>query len=300
MKTDSAGILLGLFSGLLWGSMDAAAQFLLHNAKMGPEEFVSLTMAVSVFSLLFPLVLLHGLKAFSPFATLRDFCATAVFAFFILGAEVCFFSCVKLSNASSAAVLAATRPFWIMGILAAFASILPTWKQVLCGAMAVVGVLLLVTDGHISNLTHNWLPLVCGLGAAITSACYTVQSKGVIARNGSLPVLLCGMILGSLAANIYHPLWQTSVQWDFLTVFCVLWVSIVGHILAYCFYLMSAARINPSLTGLLETVEPLTATILSYLLFKSVFQTPMLVGGALILLSVTIISFTRDRKNKNG
>lgn len=284
--------------------MDAASQYLLHDCRMGPAEFVSLTMAVSVFSLLLPLVLAQGFKAFSPFATLRDLGAVIVFAFFILAAEVCFFSCVKLSNASSAAVLAATKPFWIMGILAAFASVLPTWRQLLCGLLAVVGVLLLVTDGHVSNLTLNWLPLLCGLGAAISSACYTVQSRGLISRYGPLRVLLCGLILGAAAANLYHPFWESFVKWDLLSVLCIAWVAIVGHILAYCFYLMSAARINPSLTGLLETVEPLTATLLSYLLFKSFFQIPMLIGGALILLAVTIITFTgkpiEEKKRKRS
>lgn len=59
-----------------------------------------------------------------------------VFQFFLFGVlvlltQVSFYVCVKYSNAETAAVIAATRPFCIMGLLL-FAAVMPTASQILC------------------------------------------------------------------------------------------------------------------------------------------------------------------------
>lgn len=42
----------------------------------------------------------------------------------------------------------------------------------------------------------------------------------------------------------------------------------MGHIVAYTLYIVSASKILPTITGVLETVEPLTAIVLSYFFFS--------------------------------
>lgn len=69
------------------------------------------------------------------------------------------------------------------------------------------------------------------------------------------------------------------------------------HIVAYMLYIISAGKILPTITGVLETVEPLTAILLSWLLFSQKMNTPMLIGASMILAAVVFLGFVGSKRN---
>ncbi|MFG6371227.1 MAG: DMT family transporter [Turicimonas muris] len=231
-----------------------------------------------------------------PLRSIHSSFSLIVFGCLILGTEVAFFSCVKGTNAATAAVLASNRPFFIM-LLLCFLGSKPTIKQFLCSVMAVTGIALLVTKGNFSSLSFNAVETLVGLGAPLFSACYTLQSRNLIERFDPVVVMAWAMTIATILANGYVPFWSVRLEWTTLSILAILCVSVVGHILAYLCYLLSACKINPTVTGVLETVEPLTTVILSYLLFKIALDRAMVGGAILILLAVSILGLTRHRKS---
>ena len=250
MNIRTIGLVLGVASGILWGLMDIASQFLLHNCQMEPPAFISLTMIITSAVLIFYCLTTRPQKFFVPLRSIHSSFSLIVFGCLILGTEVAFFSCVKGTNAATAAVLASNRPFFIM-LLLCFLGSKPTIKQFLCSVMAVTGIALLVTKGNFSSLSFNAVETLVGLGAPLFSACYTLQSRNLIERFDPVVVMAWAMTIATILANGYVPFWSVRLEWTTLSILAILCVSVVGHILAYLCYLLSACKINPTVTGVL-------------------------------------------------
>lgn len=226
-----------------------------------------------------------------------------VFQFFLFGVlvlltQVSFYVCVKYSNAETAAVIAATRPFCIMGLLL-FAAVMPTASQIFCCALALIGVCLMMTKGNFSTLSFGWLTLLVGFGAPLFSAAYTIQSRTIVRKVGPLIAMTWAMLFTTILCNLYYPFWKVSLEWSFLTILSVLWVAIMGHIVAYTLYIVSASKILPTITGVLETVEPLTVIVLSYFFFSQKMNGFMLAGAAMVLIAVVLLGFSRPKDKAN-
>lgn len=73
----------------------------------------------------------------------------------------------------------------------------------------------------------------------------------------------------------------------------------MGHIVAYTLYIVSASKILPTITGVLETVEPLTAIVLSYFFFSQKMNSFMLAGAAMVLIAVVLLGFSRPKDKAN-
>lgn len=95
MNIRTLGVICGVLSGFFWGTMDIAAQYLLHTVRMAPAQFISLTMVVTT-------VALFGISLAT--RTKETFLAAAdkqnVFQFFLFGVlvlltQVSFYVCVK-------------------------------------------------------------------------------------------------------------------------------------------------------------------------------------------------------------
>ena len=51
MNIRTLGVICGILSGFFWGTMDIAAQYLLHTVRMAPAQLISLTMVVTTVAL---------------------------------------------------------------------------------------------------------------------------------------------------------------------------------------------------------------------------------------------------------
>ena len=157
----------------------------------------------------------------------------------------------------------------------------------------------MMTKGNFSTLSFGWLTLLVGFGAPLVSAAYTIQSRTIVRKVGPLIAMTWAMLFTTILCNLYYPFWKVSLEWNFLTILSVLWVAIMGHIVAYTLYIVSASKILPTITGVLEIVEPLTAIVLSYFFFSQKMNGFMLAGAAMVLIAVVLLGFSRPKDKAN-
>ena len=117
MNIRTLGVFCGILSGFFWGTMDIAAQYLLHTVRMAPAQFISLTMVVTTVALFAISIATKPKETFLAATDKRNVFQFFLFGVLVLLTQVSFYVCVKYSNAETAAVIAATRPFCIMGLL---------------------------------------------------------------------------------------------------------------------------------------------------------------------------------------
>ena len=161
MNIRTLGVICGILSGFFWGTMDIAAQYLLHTVRMAPTQFISLTMVVTTAALFGISLATRPKETFLAAADKQNVFQFFLFGVLVLLTQVSFYVCVKYSNAETAAVIAATRPFCIMGLLL-FAAVMPTASQIFCCALALIGVCLMMTKGKCR--LHDPEPHYCSEG----------------------------------------------------------------------------------------------------------------------------------------
>lgn len=298
MNIRTLGVICGVLSGFFWGTMDIAAQYLLHTVRMAPAQFISLTMVVTTVALFGISLATRPKETFLAAADKQNVFQFFLFGVLVLLTQVSFYVCVKYSNAETAAVIAATRPFCIMGLLAVCGRDADCFADLLL-CFSAYRRLSDDDKGNFSTLSFGWLTLLVGFGAPLFSAAYTIQSRTIVRKVGPLIAMTWAMLFTTILCNLYYPFWKVSLEWSFLTILSVLWVAIMGHIVAYTLYIVSASKILPTITGVLETVEPLTAIVLSYFFFSQKMNGFMLAGAAMVLIAVVLLGFSRPKDKAN-
>ena len=71
------------------------------------------------------------------------------------------------------------------------------------------------------------------------------------------------MIIGGITLAAVRQPWRMDVTVDITVVIAFLAIVILGTILPFCFYLSALTKIGAVYTGLMTSVEPVTATVLA-------------------------------------
>lgn len=172
-----------------------------------------------------------------------------------------------------------------------------TGTEYVCLALAVTGVVLLVTRGDFTSLNFTVAGVVWGLISAGFQAFCTLQPKKVTGRIGVVPVLGCGLLLGGLLGFIVHPPFHMDVDWTPAAIGNYVFIVLVASVLAYYSLLKSMEYVSASVTGLLSSFEPLTAVVLTVIVFHVPFNAWEITGAACVILNMVLLAL-QDRKKE--
>ena len=130
-----------------------------------------------------------------------------------------------------------------------------------------------------SSYFHIIKPLVNKYGA-LTSFSYTVFF-------GTLPMLVW-------SADVYNIVYSASVE----VLLQILWLSIVCTLLGYYTWTYSVGYFGANKASFFLFLIPVFSIIIDFIVFQKVVNTYTLIGGTLILFSVSIIIFLNLKENK--
>lgn len=285
------GIALSLAAGSFWGVMGVASQYLIEQYHFTPWQMVTPRMLVAGFILFLITLFRNSSMAFAPWKRWIDLRDTMIFGIVIVLCQITYFLCIQKANAPTAAVLAATCPLWIMFIMGFFQHTKIPAKVILLSLVALFGVVLMVSQGSLKNLMLSWYGTFFGLFSAASMAVYTLQPQKVFKRIGIGPATSWAMMFTGIFSIPFAPFWDMqNVHWCFTSAFFYFVVVVGCAILAYLCYMNSSKLIPPDITGLMETVEPITSVILSIIFLGLALNLWEIVGGLLILFAVVELS----------
>jgi drug/metabolite transporter (DMT)-like permease len=162
-------------------------------------------------------------------------------------------------------------------------------------AIALFGVWIVISHGDIASIASAGV----GVGelfmlAAVTSwALYTIVGRKVLGG------------LSPLAATNYAALWGTLMltlvaapeipdvtlaQLDWTMVGALLYLGICGTALAFVWYYMSVKRFGTAITSIFNNLVPVFGVAISVLLLGEELLVSMLVGGAITIVGVMMVS----------
>ena len=178
MKSSSKvmkGIFWSAVASATWGISGTTIQFISQNQHIPTDWFLSTRTLGSGTILLIISFILYGKKTFNVFSTWKSF--GHLFAYATLGLManlLTFYLAIQSGNASAATILQYLSPLFIVlgGIFIKHQRPLST--DLIAFIISLLGVLLAITKGDLTQMSIPMNSFLWGLGSGITAAFYVV------------------------------------------------------------------------------------------------------------------------------
>ena len=296
-KTTLYGMLLAIFAGNCWGSMAVVAQYLMKEMTFSVESLTAFRLlGAGVLMVVVDRLFISKIPLSTVFSKENAF-DVIVYGITVFVIQWSFFLSIHHANAATAGILILTSPLFVVALLAFSEHRKPLLKELLAIAVAMVGVVCLVTKGQLNAVEFSTFGVLWGLSAAFSGAFSTVQPRKVMARLSVTTLVGWGMLIGGLAATILTDPFNQSFSWNWVAVGCYSYIVLFGTIIAFWCYMKSLEFVPPSTTAILNSFEPLSAVVFSILVFGLPFGAVEIIGTLLIFSTVLILTLNNKRIN---
>ncbi|MBL0386371.1 EamA family transporter [Tumebacillus sp. ITR2] len=285
-----------LIGGAFWGLSGTVAQKLFVEEGFTPEFLVCLRMLVAGILLL--LIALIGERREQVLGVWKDTGSRVRLIVFgiigMLGVQYTYFVAIEEGNAATATLLQYLSPLLVVIYQAWVNSRMPSGREGLAVMTALVGTLLLVTNGSWHNLSISTAAVVWGLLSAVGLAFNTIYPSELQRKWDSTVIVGWAMVIGSIALAVINQPWNaTGMHWSWVSVAEVVFVVLFGTLIAFYLFVDSLRYLTSTEASLLSIIEPLVAVLASVVWLKVPFGFYEGVGAVCILLTVTILSLGR-------
>jgi drug/metabolite transporter (DMT)-like permease len=231
-----------------------------------------------------------------PRLTGRQWAATFVLGLFgVFSYNLFFMGALAKLPASRAALIIALNPAITIAISALVLKESLSARRWLGVAVALIGVAIVVSRGDLATLGAGGV----GLGelymfAAVTSwALYTVLGRKVLGGLSPLAAtnyaaLWGTLLLGLIAAPYFDSLHPTQFDWP--VVLSLLYLGVFGTAVGFVWYYVSVKKVGASTTSIFNNLVPVFGVAISVLVLGEPLLVSMLVGGAVTIVGVLMVS----------
>lgn len=297
MTIDKAqkGALLALTGALFWGIMGIASQYLMQDKEIPAWWIMNMRMITAG-----PILLLADAKShrddfFAPWEKEKSALHLIFFAFVtLLSVQYIYLMAVYYINAAIATVFIGTEPIIILLWVCLRQRRRPKGYEALCCAASALGVALIATHGDFTSLSISTMGLIFGFLLAISGAIYTAQPEYLMRNYRPANVVGWGLFLSGVAMLPFVQPWNLPAGVDMSVWLVLVYMIVCGTALAFWMFLSSLQYIKPHIASIYEMMEPLSAVVLSLLVFDIVFGIPEVLGSILILAPVIILAVKKE------
>lgn len=295
----AAGIVLSLLGGIFWGFSGSCGQYLFTYHGVNSKWLVTVRMVFAGLILLSASAVKHKKAVFDVWKGKRNFVRMAAFTVFgLVLCQYAYFTAIELSNAGTATVLQYLSPVMILVFLCLKNKKLPVLVEAVAIVLAVGGTFIIATGGNPGSLSISANALMWGLLAGVFLACYSLIPVPLLEIADTPTVLGWGTFIGGLALiPVFRP-WENMPQISLPLVGAMGGIIIFGTVLAYSFYLEGINLIGATKASIVSSVEPVAATVISALWLGTDFSFTDIIGFAMIISTILIITLTKNKDPK--
>ncbi|WP_338652346.1 EamA family transporter [Lysinibacillus sp. Y5S-8] len=291
------GILFIVSGAMLWGATGPLMEWLLNHTPLTVSFMLTVRLSVAGI-LLLTYLLLTGKNIFSIWQHKLWGRQLIIFGIAgMLGVQFAFVAAINESNAVLATLLQFLAPIFVVAYVSLSLKKWPPKYQVLGIIGTLVGLFLLLTNASFESLLISPKALLWGIAVGLTFAFYTLYPARLMKEWSVLLVVGWGMLVGGLTLGLVSRVWQSN-QWVVLTDFKILMLVVAliffGTV-AFILFLSSMKYITAVETSILSSIEPLTAMVISVIVFGTSLGFWQLIGVFIMLVCVTWLSIAGER-----
>ncbi|MFJ7668645.1 DMT family transporter [Lysinibacillus sp. NPDC097195] len=291
------GILFIITGAMLWGATGPLMEWLLNHTALTVSFMLTIRLSVAGIFLL-TYLLLTGKDIISIWQ--QKFWSRQLITFGIigmLGVQYAFVGAINESNAVLATLLQFLAPIFVVAYVSLSLKKWPPKYQVLGIMGTLIGLFLLLTNASFDSLLVSNKALLWGLAVGLTFAFYTLYPARLMKEWNVLLVVGWGMLIGGVTLGIISRVWQ-STQWTVfvdLKITALMLALIITGTVAFILFLSSMKYITAVETSILSSIEPLTAMVISVIVFGTSLGLWQLVGVFVMLVCVTWLSIAGEK-----
>lgn len=294
------GLACCVAGGIFWGFSGVCCQYLFeNNPGLDPMWLTAVRMLVAGALLLLIVSVQDAAKVVRLSRSPRDILSILFYSILISApTQYLYLLCVSLSNAGTATVLQFNEAVIVMLWVCLSTRVLPNRFEVLAVISAVTGVFLFATHASLDSLAISSESLAVGLTCAVVSAFYSAWPVKLIVRYGSFLVTAVSLFLGGVVLCLFNQVWTVPYTLDTMSTLAFGGLIFIGTALAFSLYFRGVGEIGPMRATMILSTEPLSATVLSWLLLGTVFTMWDWIGFSLVIMTVFLMFIPPKVKNK--
>ncbi len=167
---------------------------------------------------------------------------------------------------------------------------------------SIIGVAVIVSGSGGAELTGSFSGILLMFAAAIVWTSYIVLMKPLNQKYSVLTLTTAIMLSGSVAAiplflmdNPRTVMAFPLRGWVILILSAVICLALGGFT-----YIFGVSRLSVTKVSIFENILPIVAILASFVLFREMLTVIQLLGGAIVLISCTVVSLSSDEKAGAG
>ncbi|KOS66444.1 multidrug transporter [Lysinibacillus contaminans] len=291
------GLIFIIFGSMLWGATGPLMEWLLDHTVLTVSFMLTVRLTVAGVLLLMYL-LLTGQDIFSIWRQKTWSRQLLIFGIAgMLGVQYAFVAAINESNAVLATLLQFLAPIFVVAYVSLSLRKWPPRYQVLGIIGTLVGLFLLLTNASFDDLLVSRKGLLWGVAVGLTFAFYTLYPARLMKEWSVLLVVGWGMLIGGLTLGIVSRIWQSNewVVFTNLKITGLMMALIFFGTIAFILFLSSMKYISAVEASILSSVEPLTAMVISVIVFSTSLGVWQLIGVFVMLICVTWLSVAGEK-----
>lgn len=290
MKTKY--LLLTIIAAIGWGFSGTCSEHLFKTYGTNGEWLTSIRLLSAGFLLiLICLATGHKRELTGVICDKRDLPVLLFFSVFgMMAVQYTYLTAIAHTNSGTATVLQYSGPAFVLLYVCLTVRRLPSWREGASLVGILIGVFLIATHGDVTSLAISRAGLAWGIASAIFLAAHDIIPIRIIQKWGSLPVTAWSMFIGGIVLSLVtRPFdYQPTICLDSVLTFGGL--VIVGTVFAFTAFLAGVAEIGPVNASIVACIEPIAASIFSFLWVGTHFTFYDIAGMAIILVAVYILT----------
>ena len=280
--------LMVIGAGFLWGIIGVFSNTL-SSLGFTPIQITEGRCAVSAICLLIFLLIKNRNELKINIKDIWMFLGTGIcsIAFF----NICYFTCINMTSLSAAAILLYTSPCFVMVLSCILFNEKFTFKKLISLLLAFIGCGA-VSGVFSSEMNMTPLGFLVGIGSGLGYGLYSIFGRFALKKYSSTTIIFYTFVvaaiflipfcnIGDMAENIF-----TNAYSALNTVL----LGSMSTMLPFLLYTSGLSKMDTGKAAVLAFVEPMTATIVSAVIFKEVLTFMSITGILLIIISVLILS----------
>lgn len=299
MSNKVKGISYAAIGATLWGINGAFADVIFSQFNAPVTWIVGTRLLISGILILLYAKLFLKKDVFAIVKEKKSLIKLVLFSLIgMVSCQYLFFLSIEINGAGLATILQFTSPIFIYIYLVMKREKSVYMQEVFYIAVAIIGVVLIVTKGEIGQLEVSTLGLIVGIGSALGVAFYTLQPRNLLKEFGSPIVVGWGMFLGGIAFQFVQPIWRPGFEVNTQVVLYMAFIIVVGTALAFTLFLSSVNYIDASLSNILAAMEPLVANSLTVIVLKQSWTFVQFIGMAAVIIGIILFANYSNKVEK--
>jgi DME family drug/metabolite transporter len=294
------GLLLIVLTAVLWGTVGTAVKFIYGLADTNP-------LSIGFFRLVFsaPVLLAacwHTLGRRTFRITRRDLGLMLLMGAFMAFYQVCYFAAIaRVGVAIAVLVTLCTAPVMVALLSALLLRERLTSAIVLALVCALAGTAMLIWVGPetAGGARHDTLVgVLLALGSAFGYTVLTLCSRALASRYHPLQPITIAFTAGALLLLPFALATGFAISYPAGGWALLLYLGLVPTALAYVLFLTGIRSVTATVASIATLIEPLTSTLLAWLLFGEQLGPLGVFGAALLLGAIGLLYRGESRRTQ--